>query len=347
MYIGIKMEAVPDPSNSSLSVAVTWFSANVPVGFRCTEVMRSSTSKNQTTWTVTYMSGKSFSHDGIRAILQKYFCKRLILTTVSHCETLTCNKWLVSFKPWKHTKSYALWNYIAPCLIKPRTFPLEEEPQVVKDVKKTKSVKLNILKHTPKDCHVLSKDGKIESITDSVTVKKLIFNGKNITRKIFGQSRMNNYYLRILKENITKPLIWSKKKKEQIKYHIATPTTPEPKNKSSIDTRPKCINPVSIPYDYKVSENKYLLSKLRDSKCFDIIQKFVALKLYRHDGPPILSAKNITRIGLINDVLSFGFPVDESIIDIFQTYCIEAGISIDDVKDESLRTQLQYYGKLF
>lgn len=332
------MEVFPDPKRVSPTQAFKWFQMNVPSGYKCKETSLTTCDNLTHYWTVTYVLDRKDDCLHVRAKLSKWLRNRAKLTTVllkiDQANRMKCE---VGFKPHECRPKNALWQYIMPCIAR---------KDAEKSEKKEKSVntKVDLKKHTPKDCRIVDVNGDVCNVTSDVIPKKLLFDGRNITRKVFGRSRMNRHFLSQLVENSNRPLIWIKNVAKKIQFHTAGPinkdehSNPSGVRKTSVTTQPiPKSGRASIPCDYSNLERKYQLSKLKHNNVFVAVQKYVALKCFQRKSEPIAFRSTFNRIAAANEISAHGLPVDESLSNLFHQYCKEAGINSDDVDSEAKR----------
>lgn len=332
------MEVFPDSKRVSITQAFKWFQMNVPSGYKCKETSLATCDDQNTHWIVTYSLQKEETCLQVRRQFSKWLRNRAKLTTVvlktNQANQMKCE---IGYKPHQSKLTNALWSYIAPCITRKDQEKSEERE------KSRNKLKVDITKHTPSQCLLVNVNGDICKVTKDVIPKKLLFGGKNITRKVFGKSRMNTHFLSQLVNNMHRPLIWIREFTRKIKFH--TPDQPKtneiskpPGEKTSVTTQatPRSGRAV-IPCDYGKIERNYQLSKLKHNNVFSAVQKFVALKCYQRKCEPISARSSFNRIAAANEISANGLPVDESLKDLFQQYCKEAGINSDDVDSEAKR----------
>lgn len=333
------MEVFPDPKLVSTSEAFRWFQKNVPGGYRCKDANLTSCDDVNIYWTVTYIlqSKEEKSCLQMRADISRWLGNRAKLTTVLMLRTRTDQlKCMVGFKPRVDKQRNALWQYILPSLTR-------KDHKTDKGEKSRGKTSVDLTKHRACDCKILDVNGEIRGIDENVIPKKLLFDGKNITRKVFSVSRMNRHFLSLLIKNKNRPLIRTKMEHREVKFHTASPiankgeiSKPSGERKSSVVTDSTLIsNRVMIPCDYGRIERSYQLSKLKNTNVFICVQKYLALKCYQRGSEPIRSSFN--RVAAANEISANGLPVDESLVSLFQQYCTEAGINSDDVDREASR----------
>lgn len=332
------MEVFPDPERVSTTRAFKWFQMNVPSGYKCKETSLTTCDDITHYWTVTYVLEDESTSGEIRSKISKWLRNRAKLTTVllmrNQANRVKCQ---VGYKPHqRREEKNALWQYILPCIREREKKPEERE-------KSRNKTKVDLTKNTPNQCQLVDVNGDICKVTKNVIPKKLLFGGRNITRKLFGRSRMNKHFLSQLVENMNRPLIWVKNKMQNKKFHTADPgkideSSKPPGAKSSVTTHSTTRSSgAMIPCDYSNIERKYQLSKLKHTAVFTAVQKFVALKCYQRKSEPIAVRSTFNRIAAANEISANGLPVDESLVELFQQYCKEAGINSDDVDLEESR----------
>lgn len=349
------MEVVPDPSSTKLSTAAFWFRSNVPAGFRYKETTRCIMDKKTNYWIVTY-TPKTSAKD-VRPTFQRFFDGKLKVTTIQQIETMTHFEWLVSMK--KIEPRNSLWNYIIPCMVfqnknlpdVTNTAALQQGHTAVipKDKQRqvNKKAVVDLTKLKPKDCQIVCHDNISRDLSETVIAKKLVYAGKNITRKVFGKTRMNNHFKKVLLQGIDRPLIWSKVKAKQVLFHTATPSKDErkpAKTSQLLTNTSNSLGRCTIPCDYTKLENSYRLSKLKNSRIFKTVNEFLALKGHQPKNRVVIPwRKNVSVVGMANDILADGLPVDELLDNLFLHYCREAGITSNEIETERERIRA-YYG---
>lgn len=349
------MDAFPDPVTAGVSQGRKWFRLFTPGVLQFTDANHIYRQNGTVSWFVTYTEKQNMlSHIQVRNAVNKAIGKRAIVRQVDLHVTDNRRKWSINID--KRTQGNTLWQHILPCLKekekkiipqskhveKKKTVTLKEEVQD----KTSKVLKFNLTKVKPTQCKILQQDGMTIDLTSDSVInkpKKLLYGSQDITRKVFGKSRLCNHFVSLIRQGLNKPLIWSKKLSQHVKFSRQSDADQRllgMRENSSVAPKKTPERKVEIPYDYKPLELTYTNRKLRERQIFKCALEFVALKQYQLDkrkayhGLMIGGEIPIIPIPLdcINELQVHGLPADESLIKIFYDYCTEVGIDKDEME---------------
>lgn len=340
------MVALPDPKIDNIQVGFKWFRSNVPRICSVVDTAICIGERHDDVWILTCQFIPSFDVYEVKRAMQKSLGAVCRVLTVKQIVTAHGRKWTIEIAP--QNKHRVNWRKRIPCL----TFTNTKAKDMKKDQQPNPS-KLNLTKIKTKECQIIGSDDMTYSIDSQCTPKKLIYGGRNITAKVFGKSRLNNHFKRVLEKGLTKPLIWVKnhrdvkfiKQMDKSSTHVATPSpSVVPPRKISIGLlRTPVQTKVETPYDYKPLEQRYRLSKLRDRAIFKCAEEFVALKQFLPEEKRLTCMRAACpRLELMNVLLANNLPVDETLSKLFLEYCIETGISNVEVENGFSQVRQRY-----
>lgn len=353
------MEALPDPEAKYFASGKHWLQSNVPGRLLVEDINLMFHENGNNTWTVTYAErDPSMTLLDFRRYISSQMGKHCKVTRIAGIYKGKQMKWQVSVVP-RTSRRQTLWQFI-PCLtftnknVGVETHDNKGVKKACVDSKEKKtSNKFDLTKTTPNDCMILGSDNQMHVIKDfdsdkTLLPKKLFHQGKDVTKKVFQKSRLCNHFLSIMQKSSNKPLIRSKTdvKIQFVKQSDADhPSSSVKSPVLSHVTQPR--REVAIPLCYDNIERNYKLSKLRDRQVFRSALEFVAIfnyqrKLETGELSALCNFPIHTPLDLKHHLVSNGLPVDESLTELFHSYCTEAGIGEDEISAEERHIIVRY-----
>lgn len=333
------MVVLPDPKIENIQSGFKWFRSSVPRLFSVVDTSICITEQRTSHWLVTCRTKCTLDVPEVKSIMQKALGAVCRILTTKRLISAHGEKWAIGVAPIKSRRR--TWIDYIPCLTITNSKIRYTEAKDIKtpDVQRNK---IDFTKIKTRECHLIGSDGKKYSIDSECIPRKLVYGERDITHKVFGKSRMNNHFKRVLEKGIDKPLIWVKNSKDvTFKKQTCSATPPStvvtPPVRTSHDRVIPNRSSVEIPYSYQPVERKYMLSKLRDRTIFRHVEEFVALKQFLPCRKPSSTYEYkvpFPRLEYLNVLASNGLPVDETLEKLFHEYCIEAGISGVEVESE-------------
>lgn len=345
------MEALPDPTSENFPKGKLWFRSNIPGRLTLEGINLQFHENDTSTWTVTYADKtNSFRLSQFRSYLSSSLGKYCVVKHVVAQYDGQKLKWIATIIPRKQ-RGTSLWHYIVPCL--EFNSSVQKTPDIQKEKpssNKTRKQKFNITKVTPRDCIVIGSDEERYTLANlgEILPRKLFYNGSDVTRKVFGKSRLCNHFVSVMKDGLDKPLIWSKNKLQYSKFARQSGAD-QSKEAENPDVRPVLnkspAQKAAIPFDYSKLEQNYRLSKLRDRNVFRTVLEWEAIKLFQQEQSRFTTKPLHMDPEIVNNIACNGLPVDESLSEIFHTHCSLVGIDKDELRSELCRIGNVFYKK--
>lgn len=341
----------PDPSDASLLQARAWFQANHPDDVTVVSVYKNF-KINETTWTTAFKDTGSFpapfvpNISAARRLFQQYYsniCKTL--NVIIRADERDMTLWYIETKPLSKSCFNGLTRIFhrrtaptpeltqhTPIITSSSVSVLTPEQSSSSSVSSAESVLTVLVKRGIDKIQVLPKD-----VTFEDAPLKLIYNGRNVTRKYTNRNSLCRKTFSILQEHlhedsqtIRKLFIKSSIKfVPQSKYIDSSSQTimSGPRWTTSTPVEPRKENKCSIPYNYALTNNMYLKSRLTDFNIFRTVRRYIITK-FGIPGYGTLVLKDSV-IELANMLQYHGLPLDKSVENLYYEYCKERNITAD------------------
>lgn len=330
---------IPDPANGSAIEAKAAFQALSPNGAVVLDVERHRVSLTDYTWTViyrpnaTFPSAKDFECVRAKAIFQQN------KPSNAKCKGLTA---IERNGQWLWTIDYALvptrtlGDYLTSCFTCCTTRTTSGIPS--KELKKLRPNMCSVLiTRKDKDTTV-----SLDEVGDSDLPKKLLYKGYNVTRKFFSRTRLSKADIPTLLRQRNIPQKYFKKfvppenrntnHREGAALSQPDDLAEEACESTSPPVLPKARPSATIPFDYSTEDQRYQKSKFNDYNTMMMTIDHLHMSQFR-----VRPVRQLTNAGKKRSLFcklqltACGLPTDESLFDLFLSFCTDRGISSDAV----------------
>lgn len=332
----------PDPSSASLLQARAWFQSSHPEGVTVVSVYRN-LKQNETTWTTTFKDTGSFpmpttnNISTCRRLFQSYYsrlCKFIDVTIRADERDMIL--WMIETKPLT-TPCFngitRIFNRRTPITPTEQTTTISSS--ILPSHSNVQSEQSSSACSSDSDIKILIKrcNTKIlvkpSDVTDDDAPLRIIKNGRNITRSYTNRNSLCRKVFSSIRSRLNEDPVQVRKSFAMTRVKFVPQSHQDVSSQTSNGTLISTENRTrtQISYDYTLTRNIYLKSKLAEFNNFRNVRRYILSK-FGIPGRGTITLKDST-IELANMLQSQSLPIDRSLIDLYYEYCKERNITDD------------------
>lgn len=341
----------PDPASASLLQARAWFQSNHPEGVTVVSVYRN-LKQNETTWTTTFKDTGNFPMPTVnnihtcRRLFQSHYSRLCKLTDVTiRADERDMTLWMVETKP----QSISCFNRVTRIFhrrtpITPAEHNTTSSIIIQPSQSRVQREQSSSTSSSDSDINILIKrcNSKIlvkpSDVTDDDAPLRIIKNGRNITRSFTNRNSLCRKTFSLVKSRLHEDPVQVRKSFAMTSVKFV-PQSSHQDVVSQASSGPQVISSnkeenrtrTEISYDYTLTRNIYLKSKLAEFNNFRNTRRYIISK-FGIKGRGTITLKDST-VELANMLQSQSLPIDRSLISLYYEYCKERNI-IDDPERE-------------